>query len=366
MIKDLQIIATHATEAWEADLHAPQLAGHLRVPDRSRLHPVQVRLDRLRLDPLPTSPGAVSDLKIERMPADPQQAAALDLQIEQLQLGEQSLGRLQLKAESDPEGLRLTQVRLEHPLFTIKGQGSWTGTRAAQETRLDLAGSCSDLGNTLRTMGFSSALSGADLGFQAALHWPAPPQDIDAGHLAGELAFHLGQGHVLDVNPGVGRLFGLLNLEALQRRLTLDFSDLFGRGYAFDQIDGRFTLRDGSAFAEHLDITGPAANLAIRGRTGFETQDYDQIVTVTPEISTALPVAGAVAGGPLAAAALLLAGQVMGDQVNHLTRLEYRVTGSWKTPEITRIQTQDGWSLSNLLTPDSATAVVPSAPEKTQ
>jgi len=153
----------------------------------------------------------------------------------------------------------------------------------------------------------------------------------------------------------VGRLFGLLNLGALQRRLTLDFTDLFKEGYSFDRIDGRFSIGDGEAQAEEVTIVGPAADLAITGRTGLLTQDYDQVVTVTPEISTTLPLAGALAGGPVVAAALLVAEQVMGKEVNKLIRYQYRVTGSWSDPQIERVQTQDGWSLSNLLRPAGET-----------
>ncbi len=137
----------------------------------------------------------------------------------------------------------------------------------------------------------------------------------------------------------------------MKRRLTLDFSDLFSEGYAFDSIDARFRIGDGNALAEQVDIVGPAADLSISGRTGLVARDYDQVVTVTPEISVTLPLAGALAGGPVVAAALLLAEQVMGEEVNKLIRYQYNVSGSWDEPKIERIETQDGWSLSNLLRP---------------
>lgn len=189
------------------------------------------------------------------------------------------------------------------------------------------------------------------MNMQADLRWDAPPLDVNLDNLQGTLEFHVGKGRVTGVNPGVGRLFGLLNLGALQRRLTLDFTDLFHEGYSFDRIDGRFSIGGGEAQAEAVTIVGPAADLAITGRAGLLTQDYDQIVTVTPEISTTLPLAGAIAGGPVVAAALLVAEQVMGEEVNKLIRYQYRVTGPWSDPQIERIQTQDGWSLSNLLRP---------------
>jgi uncharacterized protein YhdP len=214
-----------------------------------------------------------------------------------------------------------------------------------------LEASSENAGDVVRALGYESAIDEAAASVTADLHWDAPPLAVALGAVAGEFDFAIGAGRVLEVDPGVGRLFGLLNLSALRRRLTLDFSDMFQKGYAFDSIEGVFKLAAGQATTEQVTITGLAADIVVSGRAGLLDRDYEQIVTVTPEFSTALPVAGAVVGGPVVAAALLLAEQVMGNEVNKLIRYQYRVSGSWDDPQITPIQTQDGWSLSNLLRP---------------
>jgi uncharacterized protein YhdP len=99
----------------------------------------------------------------------------------------------------------------------------------------------------------------------------------------------------------------------------------------------------------------------VTGRAALLTRQYDQLVTVIPEISTTLPVAGAIAGGPVGAAVMLIAEQVVGDQVNKLSRYQYKVTGSWDDPTFTPIKTQDGWSISNILHP-AQTEQPPQAP----
>ncbi len=353
-LSNLQLGMVRTPNAWDVELAADQLHGSVRLPDDPRAKPISVRLQSLRLN---LDAWELESAEAESTPwPDPRQAPGLFLDVEQLFIGGRLFGHLRLKAEPVPGGLRLDQLELDGPLVALKGSGGWSGNPSDQQTRLSLEAQSPDLGEVTRELQFTTAIAQAEMTMQADLQWQAPPLEVDLASLEGILDFHLSKGRVLDVNPGVGRLFGLLNLGALQRRLTLDFSDLFKKGYAFDRIDGRFTLGGGVAEAEQVSIVGPAANLEITGRTGLLTRDYDQLVTVTPEISVALPLAGAIVGGPVVAAALVVAEQVMGEEVNKLIRYQYRVTGPWSDPEIARIETQDGWSLSNLLQPAAENA----------
>lgn len=152
----------------------------------------------------------------------------------------------------------------------------------------------------------------------------------------------IGKGQLLEVNPGLGgRVFALLNVNALQRRLTLDFSDLFDKGFSFDSIKGDFRLEQGNAYTENFRIKGPAARIDLSGRIGLAAEDLDQRVEVTPKVSSALPVAAAVLGTPAVGAAVLVAQQLLGKEVDKATRTNYQVTGPWNDPVITRIRKKD-------------------------
>ncbi len=348
-LNDVLLGMVRTPNAWEMNIRSRELEGTIRLPDGGRHKPVSAQLKTLRLEPEQWQVGE-ERAGPTRLP-DPRQARGLYLSVQDLYLGGRPFGRLDIKASPVPQGLRLEQLSLNGPLLTLEGEGSWLDDAGGQASRLQLKGGSADLGRALRELNFTTALGRSPMEFQADLRWPAPLLEPDLGSVRGELAFHIGEGRILDVDPGVGRLFGLLNLGAVKRRLTLDFSDLFSEGYAFDSIDARFRIGDGNALAEQVDIVGPAADLSISGRTGLVARDYAQVVTVTPEISVTLPLAGALAGGPVVAAALLLAEQVMGEEVNKLIRYQYNVSGSWDEPKIERIETQDGWSLSNLLRP---------------
>jgi len=147
----------------------------------------------------------------------------------------------------------------------------------------------------------------------------------------------LGRGNFIKAEPGIGRIFGLLNVSALQRRLSLDFSDLTREGFGFDIIEGNFDLDQGDAYTNDLQIKGPGARIDIAGRIGLGDESLDQLVTVTPSISSALPVAGVLAGGPVGGAAMLLAQGLIGKQLNEASQRQYLIKGQWDDPELIRL-----------------------------
>lgn len=355
-----QISATRMPRAWNLEARSEQLTGRIRWPDRPREEPITARLETLRLNYQPGEATQSTAPKQERR-LDPAQGPAIDLQLGALFVNEHSLGGLVLATRPLADGLRLERLILEGPELTFKGSGEWTGTAARPMCRIHLDVGTDDLGQTLKALKLTDAIGEAKTQIKADLQWAASPFHATLANIAGDLEVAIGPGRVLDANPGGGRILGLFNLGALGRRLGLDFSDLFTTGFTFDQIDGRFGIAQGNADIRELRIQGPAAQVDVTGRAALLTRQYDQLVTVIPEISTTLPVAGAIAGGPVGAAVMLIAEQVVGDQVNKLSRYQYKVTGSWDDPTFTPIKTQDGWSISNILHP-AQTEQPPQAP----
>jgi uncharacterized protein YhdP len=154
----------------------------------------------------------------------------------------------------------------------------------------------------------------------------------------GKLSVNVTDGRIPEVAPGVGRLFGLVSIVELPRRLTLDFGDVFGKGLAFDSIAGDFQLAHGNATTNNLEIHGPAAEISIKGRTGLRAKDYDQEVHVLPHVGNSLPIVGAVVGGPIGAAAGFVVQGLLGRGLSHAAGARYRITGSWDKPVMTLIE----------------------------
>lgn len=251
--------------------------------------------------------------------------------------GKAEIGTLKTEVVSIPTGVLAQDIELKSPEMTVTGQGAWVNEKQGPVSKFQLKLAHDDFGHMLKNLDYVSGVEGGSTQMELSAAWAGSPVDVSLEKLNGSLSMHIGKGRFTDLDPGVGRVFGLFSLQAIPRRLTLDFSDLFGKGFSYDQIDGTFTLEAGNAYTNNLIMDGPSAKIVASGRIGLDAEDYDQLVTVTPRLSGSVAVAGAVAGGPLGAVAALLVERLFKKQIRKATRYQYTVTGSWTDPVITKV-----------------------------
>jgi uncharacterized protein (TIGR02099 family) len=269
---------------------------------------------------------------------DPSVLPTIALNAKRLLWQNTDLGPLTLRTERRAHGMIIKTLEggTRNHRFDIHGR--WT--RSADKTWIThLEGKIriEDLGDLLASVGYSGEVRDTPSDIDFDLSWPGGPQQFSRAGVAGDIRMKLGKGAILKIEPGLGRVLGMLNLDTLWRRLSFDFSDLFGKGLAYDNVLGTFQLGSGQAQTKGLLIDAVPAKIVINGRAGLVAQDLDQIVTVIPHTSVALPIAGALAGGPAVGAAVLLAQQLVGEEVDSITATHYAVKGSWDEPQITKI-----------------------------
>jgi uncharacterized protein YhdP len=259
---------------------------------------------------------------------------ALDLKIDALFIDGKPLGQALIKWRRAPLGIQLTQLTVGGGSIDLKGQGFWHLVDGSHRTYLELDGRVESLGQLQKEFDLQLGIDKAPMNFTAKLDWPLPPYALKMDELAGFLDVKIESGEVTEVDPGVGRLVGLFSMHALGKRLLLDFSDLFAKGLEFDRIQGSFELVDGDAYTSDLEMVGPAVKIDVTGRTGLDSRDYNQVVTVTPRVSSTLPLVGALAVNPTVGVVLAVAQQLFGKQMDRMTQTEYQLTGSWDQPDI--------------------------------
>ena len=140
-------------------------------------------------------------------------------------------------------------------------------------------------------------------------------------------------------------MFGLLTLQNLPRRLSLDFSDIFRKGFVFDSISANVKADNGILYSDNFKMSGPAANVLMGGQVSIADQTQDMHVIVKPRVSDSLSLAGLV-GGPLVGAAAFIAQKMLKDPLNKILTSEYRLIGTWDEPE--EIPIEDSNSNKNL------------------
>ncbi len=290
---------------------------------------VELELDRLHLLPAASGEGEV----VARPRLDPRRLPAFTVGVHDLRYGDLDLGTLAFRSHSGSRGTEIAQLQLTTPYMKIRGDMEWL-TDGAQRTSAELTLEALQTHRMLDALGFSAMVHGNDLQLQGTIGWPGTPLDFSLRDLHGQLRLSIGEGYIESMEPGAGRLFGLFSLQALPRRLTLDFRDLFGKGFRFDRIRGEIRLGDGSATTENLLLEGPTARIAVSGRTGYVARDYDQHILVIPGDGSNLFVAGALAWGPQAGALIWMAEKLL--RLDKVAQYVYHVTGSWDEPVIVR------------------------------
>ena len=341
----------HDQNALTGALSSQRFDGTIRIPDDLQQRPIELRLAQLELiyDPqrLSASPQQPDSPQAS---LDPARLPTLELAADSLRINEREFGKLQLKTSRLATGLELQTLSIVAPNQTqLTATGQWLKQiDDADRSSIEFAIKTEDLGQLLTDLGYTANVKKAATEIKAKLHWEGAPQKFSIAGVKGDLRMKIGKGQLLEVDPGLGgRVFGLLNINALWRRLSLDFSDLFQKGFSFDSIKGDFRLEQGNAYTDNFRIKGPAAGIDLSGRIGLAAEDLDQRVEVTPKVSSALPVAAALLGTPAVGAAVLVAQQLLGSKVDKAGRTEYQVTGPWNDPLITIIKKKDRPSASD-------------------
>ncbi len=245
-------------------------------------------------------------------------------------------GNVQATLTKHDDGISLDQLSATNPSFTVKGQGEWRGKDAGLGS-IEGSLTSTDVQATLAQLGYAGVISAKSGQVDFDLHWVGAPTADAMRDMTGHVKVAIDKGQLLSVKPGAGRVLGLASIAALPRRLFGDFSDVTDKGLAFDTARGDFDFHGGNAYTDNVLIKGPAAEIGLIGRIGLKNKDYDQTAVVTGSISNTFPIAGALAGGPVTAAVVLLFTQVFKQPLNGLTRAYYRITGGWDNPTIERI-----------------------------
>ncbi|MEO8459218.1 MAG: YhdP family protein [Dokdonella sp.] len=284
----------------------------------------------------------------------PDHLPPLHIAIDDLKIGSAVFGDTHWESRPSANAMTIESFVSKSPAMGLHASGNWSGNALENRTDMVIDLTAPNLGQMLAGFGFAGIIEGGATAVKIDGRWSGPPTAFALQALDGNLAATVGEGRVLDVEPGAGRIFGLLSFAEIPRRLSLDFSDLFKSGFAFNSITGTFKLQDGNATTDDLDIKGPAADIAITGRTGIKAKDYDQNMAVTPHAGVTLPIVGAIAGGPIGAAAGLVMQGLFRKQINSVARARYHVTGTWEKPVTTLISREKASSVPAAPSPETS------------
>jgi uncharacterized protein (TIGR02099 family) len=349
---DMAVSARRATEAWRMKFSSRQAEGEATwEPAGSKLANGRVvarlarfelaKNDEIRVPPEPPKPGS------ERGAGSANPWPELDVTAERFVARERSLGRMELAARPEGTDWRITRFALVNDAGRIDADGWWRLVGSRQHTRIDVTIDVRDAGAFLARMGLPADIKAAPAKLDGQLEWPGSPTDFEYPTLSGTFGIRVGAGQFTKLDPGMGKLLGVLSLQALPRRITLDFRDVFSEGFAFDTITGSARIARGVMHTDDLVMAGPAAKVHLAGEVDLDRETQRLSVRVQPSLSSVVSTgAGAaavalLAANPLVGAAVgagtLLAQKIMSDPIEQIFSYEYAVSGSWSEPVVERL-----------------------------
>ena len=326
-------------DATNVQLEGPAIAGAVVIPGELA-QGVQGDFERLHWPekPAPTVQQiAAADAGLSD---DPGRVPPLRLSVEDLRMGTLALGKTELIAMPRPEGLRIERFSTRSPTLELLASGDWLRAGpGASRSQFEVEFTASSLGELLGAFGLAGMVDDGETRGRLDGGWVGSPGNFALSRFTGTLQADVGEGHLLEVEPGGGgRVLGLISLAEIPRRLSLDFSDFFNKGFAFNTMSGEFVFADGFARTDLLQINGPAAEIRVSGSTDLRRQEYAQRIEVLPKAGGVLPAIGLVAGGPVGAAVGAVAQAVLQQPLKQAARTVYRVSGPWKEPKVEVIE----------------------------
>ena len=280
-------------------------------------------------------PAAVPEAQPRK---EPQDLPALDVVAEQFAVRDRQLGRLELSVVPEGRDWRLQRLHLTNPESSLTLDGMWQLALPQPMTQINLRLEVSDIGKLLTRLGYPQGVQRGTAKLEGSLTWAGAPYELDYSTMAGKLELEAAKGQFVKLDPGIGKLLGVMNLQSLPRRVSLDFRDVFSEGFAFDEVTGGARIERGIATTEKFRVRGPAANVVMSGTVDLAQETQNLRVRITPELSESVAVAGALVGGPIAGLAAYLAQKALKDPVGKLASFEYDVTGTWSEPSVKAVR----------------------------
>jgi uncharacterized protein YhdP len=252
-------------------------------------------------------------------------------------IGEKDLGRLEVNADLVGQDWRIDRIRLDNPDASLSMVGQWRSWLAQPRTDVTVELDVVDAGNFLRRLGYPEGIKGGKSRIAGKLDWSGRPQDLDLATLSGELSLETQQGKFLKLEPGIAKLLGVISLQSLPRRLTLDFGDIFSTGLSFDGISATVNIRKGIARTSDFVIRSPSASIGLSGEVSLAAETQNLRVRVVPYLGEGVALGATAIGGPIAGVAALALQKILRDPVGQMMAFEYAVTGTWSNPEVSKV-----------------------------
>lgn len=321
---------------WQAHIISPAVKGKIILPNFSENEAIKLKLDFLNLTELMQLEAQGEEIGIQINTKD---IPLFEVDSEQLWWQDVNLGSLGISMQRLTDGLYFKRLTLSSDSHDINSTARWLQTNGHHTT--DIRGHIKvyDFGDFVAQFGATSDFKEGDGIIEFSAKWDDAPHQITLDTLKTDITLALENGRFLSIEPGAGRILGLLAVEQWAKRLKLDFGDIYKKGLSFNSIDGTFDIAQGQAHTQNLFINAVPAHIFVVGTANLMTKTLDYNVNVIPKNSAAIPIAGTIIGS---IADIITKSLVDNYKKGYFFGSHYKVTGKWNDAKLTHLREQDG------------------------
>lgn|GEM_PF-290058 len=352
------------TDHWLMRLDAAEAAGDIQLFHDLAQHGIKAQLERLQLvfadqqaeelaaaelkaqlllDPDNTEKPDYAKLEAEAFAAlQPMPWLAdlppLNISCAKCTIGHFQLGKVQFSSKSDGASWQLTEFSSLYQGHRWNVKGQWQADGALGQT--DLTGTLTSpaFGQLLTDYDVSSSLSGskATVKFKD-LQWQGAPFQFNWQTLNGNVNWLLGDGSLSEVSDGGARIFSLLSLDSLIRKLRLDFRDVFSKGFFFSKMTGDMQLTDGVSETRNAQVLGAAGDIEMQGTADLKAKQLDYQMSFSPKVTSSIPVILAWMVNPVSGVAAYALDEMF-QSAEVISKINFTVTGDLDNPVVTEVK----------------------------
>ena len=281
-----EIAIQRSENEWEGNISCSAAKGTFSIPFN---HSAE---DKIKMDMVYLNLSALMTIDMQGDGFTAEDLPLINVNSSQLWWDNANLGKLKIDSERLLDGVRFNQINVSSNDYTIELKADWIKSDHGSTTEIYGSLHADDVGKFLSLANITDDIEEASAKIDYFGRWSGAPYQFSLAKMNADVDVVFKDGRISSIEPGFGRILGLIAMEQWIKRLTLDFDDLYKQGLSFNNINGHFQLNNGIATTKDLLVDAVSAQIAIKGETDLLAKTFDLEMRVVPKSSGAVPIAG--------------------------------------------------------------------------
>ena len=333
----IELVAKNTNDSWLLDVNAKEVRMEVALYKDWLNQGVNINADFIDLANLQLPIKDSSENQDQSFIPNPSQFPPLNFSCQRCRIFNNDLGKVDFALSRSSGGMRIDSFRLNNSDGLLYAQGDWFVNNGKSSTRVTGEFSSSDFGALLKGFQFNSGIKDSAASAKFDLSWQQAPYEFNLASLTGNMDWRLSDGYLTEITDKGSRIFSILSLDSLVRKLKLDFRDVFAKGFFYDKMSGSFQIQNGVVDTRDTVVDGGAGEITMLGFTDLNSQQLNYQISFAPKVTSSLPVIVAWMVNPATALAALAIDQVL-TSAKVISNIKFSLTGTFDEPLIEELQ----------------------------